>query len=125
MSTYLLALIVADYGAVQFPTTGVVRHEVIARRGAISEGQGDYAQETGQALLAWMNTHTAYDFFSQNANLKMTQAAIPDFGAGAMENWGLLTYRYACRSTVNYLIFNTRHRFLPCCQKRVKSISKT
>nr|AHW57924.1 aminopeptidase N [Mamestra brassicae] len=103
MSTYLLALIVADYSAVQFPVTGVVRHEVIARPGAIYDGQGDYAQETGQALLAWMNTHTNYDFFSQNANLKMTQAAIPDFGAGAMENWGLLTYREA------YLLYTQQH----------------
>ncbi|KAJ8733132.1 hypothetical protein PYW08_001430 [Mythimna loreyi] len=95
MSTYLLALIVADYENVQYPETGVVRHEVIARQGAIIEGQGDYAQKTGQALLAWMSDHTDYDFFDQDPNLKMTQAAIPDFGAGAMENWGLLTYREA------------------------------
>ncbi|KAJ8727734.1 hypothetical protein PYW07_001853 [Mythimna separata] len=95
MSTYLLALIVADYDNLPYPATGVVRHEVIARPGAIIEGQGDYAQETGQALLEWMSDHTDYDFFSQDPNLKMTQAAIPDFGAGAMENWGLLTYREA------------------------------
>lgn len=94
MSTYLLALIVADYEEVQEPSTVNGLHEVIARPGAILNGQGDYAQEVGQKLLAWMSDHTDYDFFSQNPNLKMTQAAIPDFGAGAMENWGLLTYRW-------------------------------
>nr|ASU92545.1 aminopeptidase N [Achaea janata] len=93
MSTYLLALIVAEYTSTD--TTGNALHEVIARPNAIQTGQGDYAQEVGQKLLAKMSEHTGYDFYEQNSNLKMTQAAIPDFGAGAMENWGLLTYREA------------------------------
>ncbi|KAH9643224.1 hypothetical protein HF086_012886 [Spodoptera exigua] len=102
MSTYLLALIVADYGKID---NGQVDkyHEVIARRGALAESQGDYALKTGEALLTRMSTITDYDFYSQDSNLKMTQAAIPDFGAGAMENWGLLTYREA------YLLSDPTH----------------
>jgi aminopeptidase N len=34
------------------------------------------------------------DFFNINYPIaKQDQAAIPDFNAGAMENWGLITYR--------------------------------
>lgn len=94
MSTYLLAIIVAEYESLEANNqNGLLLHEVIARPGAISTGQGEYAMTAGQALLAEMSNHTAYDFYDQNPNLKMTQASIPDFGAGAMENWGLLTYR--------------------------------
>lgn len=69
-------------------------YEVIARPGAMRANQSDYAFDIGQDLLAKMSEHTAMDFYSVHPYVKMTQAAIPDFSAGAMENWGLLTYRY-------------------------------
>lgn len=94
ISTYLLALIVAEYNSMeQFDSNGNMIYEVIARPSAIESGQGQYAFDVGQQLLASMSEHTDLDFFSMNPNLKMTQASIPDFSAGAMENWGLLTYR--------------------------------
>nr|QLC28943.1 aminopeptidase N4 [Spodoptera frugiperda] len=95
MSTYLLALIVSkQYKSINNENPAKF-HEVIARQGAIDAKQGEYALKTGQALLDKMSEITQYDFYDQHATLKMTQAAIPDFGAGAMENWGLLTYREA------------------------------
>lgn len=93
MSTYLLALIVAEYDVMDVVENGTLKYEVIGRPDAIAKGQGQYAFEVGQELLAKMSEHTALDFYLQDPNLKMTQASIPDFGAGAMENWGLLTYR--------------------------------
>lgn len=93
ISTYLLALIVAEYDSIEHEENGNVMYEVIARPAAIISGQGQYAFDVGQELLASMSEHTALDFFSVNPNIKMTQASIPDFSAGAMENWGLLTYR--------------------------------
>ncbi|CAK1599080.1 unnamed protein product [Parnassius mnemosyne] len=95
MSTYLLALIVAEYSSLEVMQNGAITYEVIARPAAIEANQGQYAFDVGQKLLAAMNDHTALNFYSMNPNLKMTQAAIPDFSAGAMENWGLLTYREA------------------------------
>lgn len=94
MSTYLLALIVAEYDSIEYRENGTLMYEVIARPGAINTNQGEYAFDVGMELLAEMSDHTALDYYSVNSDLKMTQAAIPDFGAGAMENWGLLTYRY-------------------------------
>lgn len=94
MSTYLIAIIVAEYHSIPLNNTnGLLMYEVIARPDAIASGQGEYAFEVGQELLAEMSRHTGIDFYSVDPNLKMTQASIPDFGAGAMENWGLLTYR--------------------------------
>lgn len=95
MSTYLLALIVAEYDSKELTDDdGELLYEVIARPEAMRSDQGDYAFYVGQELLNEMNRLTDYNFYTQSENLKMTQAAIPDFGAGAMENWGLLTYRY-------------------------------
>lgn len=93
MSTYLLAIIVAEYESIDAVVDGLLMYEVVARPDAINSGQGQYAFEVGQLLLAEMSNHTGIDFYSVDPNIKMTQASIPDFGAGAMENWGLLTYR--------------------------------
>ncbi|XP_073942539.1 putative aminopeptidase-2 [Choristoneura fumiferana] len=104
MSTYLLALIVAEYDSLPILNEqGQLIYEVIARPNAISTGQGQYALEVGQDLLAEMNNHTDYNFYNMNPELKMTQASIPDFSAGAMENWGLLTYREA------YIMYDPVH----------------
>lgn len=89
MSTYLLALIVAEYETKELlNANNQLIYEVIARPGAMNASQGDYAFDVGQELLQEMSDHTAMDFYEVNANLKMTQAAIPDFGAGAMEKLG-------------------------------------
>nr|QBI71857.1 aminopeptidase N3a [Plutella xylostella] len=96
MSTYLIAIIVAEYKSLEDNNNPQqLKYEVIARPDAIDNGQGQYAYDVGQKLLAEMSDHTGLDFYEVDANLKMTQAAIPDFSAGAMENWGLLTYREA------------------------------
>ncbi|XP_076742293.1 aminopeptidase Ey isoform X2 [Maylandia zebra] len=88
MSTYLLAFIVSDYDSIGNSIDGV-EIRIFARRSAIAAGQGQYAlNKTGPILK----------FFEQYYNAtyplpKSDQIAIPDFNAGAMENWGLITYR--------------------------------
>ena len=48
-----------------------------------------FAVEIGADILSFYE-----DFFGTKFPLKkMDMAAIPDFGPGAMENWGLITYQ--------------------------------
>ena len=102
MSTYLLAIIVADYRSINISESNQLKYEVIARQAAIDAGQGVYALTTGEQLVIQMNQHTNIDYFSMHPQIKMTHAAVPDFSAGAMENWGLITYRLNCLITYNF-----------------------
>ncbi|XP_055631033.1 aminopeptidase N-like [Toxorhynchites rutilus septentrionalis] len=91
MSTYLLAFVVSD-----FVYIGDERHSVYTRPNAIDEAQ--FALEAGEKVLLALNEHLGIDYYAHLPEMK--QFAIPDFAAGAMENWGLVTYRE------QYLLFN-------------------
>ncbi len=87
MSTYLLAFIVGDLACVQDRTRDGVLMRVWATRG--NEDKGRYALDTSMALLDYF-----HDYFGVPYPLtKLDHIAIPDFAAGAMENWGAITYR--------------------------------
>ena len=59
-----------------------------ARPAAIS--QADYARRIGPLILEYFE-----QFFKTEFPLpKQDMAALPDFAAGAMENWGLILYRW-------------------------------
>ncbi|XP_035901975.1 aminopeptidase N [Anopheles stephensi] len=82
MSTYLVAFVVCDYHNL---TSG--NFAVWARAEAI--GSARYALSVGPKLLKFLE-----DFFHIDYPLpKVDMIALPDFSAGAMENWGLITYR--------------------------------
>uniref|UniRef100_A0A8C3AQD7 Aminopeptidase n=1 Tax=Cyclopterus lumpus TaxID=8103 RepID=A0A8C3AQD7_CYCLU len=87
MSTYLLAFVVSDFKFISMPPNADIR--IWARRKAIEEGQGAYALEKTGSILAFFE-----DYYNSSYPLtKSDQIALPDFSAGAMENWGLITYR--------------------------------
>ncbi|KAG8193545.1 hypothetical protein JTE90_003754, partial [Oedothorax gibbosus] len=82
MSTYLLAFIVSD-----FKRNGNDKFAVWCRESVLDTTA--YALEVGPKMLEFFES-----FFKIKYPLpKMDMAAIPDFSAGAMENWGLITYR--------------------------------
>ncbi|XP_051896154.1 aminopeptidase Ey-like [Pristis pectinata] len=88
MSTYLLAFIVCDFGYVEQHSEGTLIR-IWARKPAIAQGQGDYALNVTGPILNFFETYYNVSYPLP----KSDQIALPDFNAGAMENWGLITYR--------------------------------
>ncbi|HLF04458.1 MAG TPA: M1 family metallopeptidase, partial [Dehalococcoidia bacterium] len=87
MSTYLLAFVVGDLASIQAQAKNGTKVSVWTTRG--KEEQGRFALETSVRLLSYFN-----DYFGIPYPLpKLDHIAIPDFSAGAMENWGAITYR--------------------------------
>ncbi|XP_039490657.1 aminopeptidase N isoform X1 [Drosophila santomea] len=87
MSTYLVAYSVNDFSFKPSTLPNGALFRTWARPNAID--QCDYAAEFGPKVL-----HYYEQFFGIKFPLpKIDQIALPDFSAGAMENWGLVTYR--------------------------------
>ncbi|XP_054434263.1 endoplasmic reticulum aminopeptidase 2 [Pteronotus mesoamericanus] len=87
MSTYLVAYIVCDFTSVSGTTSSGVKVSIYASPEKWS--QTHYALEASLKLLDFYE-----NYFDINYPLpKLDLIAIPDFEAGAMENWGLITYR--------------------------------
>lgn len=53
----------------------------------------DFALKIGQEALKELESYTNINYKEYQGMQKMDQISIPDFAAGAMENWGLVTYR--------------------------------
>ncbi|KAM7147545.1 endoplasmic reticulum aminopeptidase 2 isoform 1-T2 [Molossus nigricans] len=87
MSTYLVAYIVCDFKSVSGTSSSGVKVSIYASPDKWS--QTHYALEASLKLLDFYE-----NYFDINYPLpKLDLVAIPDFGSGAMENWGLITYR--------------------------------
>uniref|UniRef100_A0A671X2S8 Aminopeptidase n=1 Tax=Sparus aurata TaxID=8175 RepID=A0A671X2S8_SPAAU len=85
MSTYLLAYIVSDFVSVSRTT----QHGISIYAVPEKIDQTAYALDAAVKLLDFYD-----DYFDIPYPLpKQDLAAIPDFQSGAMENWGLTTYR--------------------------------
>ncbi|KAH8358872.1 hypothetical protein KR093_002952 [Drosophila rubida] len=85
MSTYLLAFIISEFTIRKDDKFGVLSRPEFY-------GQTQYSFNVGREILSKMGEYLNKDYYTMG-NDKMDMAAIPDFSAGAMENWGLLTYR--------------------------------
>ncbi|KAK5932718.1 hypothetical protein CgunFtcFv8_004399 [Champsocephalus gunnari] len=87
MSTYLVAFVVCDFKSVTATTSSGVQVSIYASPEKWQ--QTSYALEVAVKML---------DFYDEYFNIhyplpKQDLIAIPDFESGAMENWGLTTYR--------------------------------
>ncbi|XP_076763833.1 uncharacterized protein LOC143431161 [Xylocopa sonorina] len=84
MSSYLVAFVVSDYKAKEKGIYGVWTkpHAV---------DQAAYALDVGEKLLDLLGNYMGIPYTKYMD--KMDQVSLKDFSAGAMENWGLVTYR--------------------------------
>jgi len=90
MSTYLLAFVVGEYDFIEERSSDGVLVRVYTPTGKTEQGR--FALEVAVKTLPFYS-----DYFSIPYPLpKLDLIAIPDFDAGAMENWGLVTYRETC-----------------------------
>ena len=87
MSTYLLAFIVGDFEYIEGKTKDGVLVRVFTTPG--KKDQAKFALDVAIKSLEFYN-----DYFKIKYPLPvLDMIAIPDFAAGAMENWGAVTYR--------------------------------
>ncbi len=88
MSTYLLAFVLGDFQRVSKKTKSGVEVSVLATKAQKSELM-EFPLSFAVRVLEFYE-----DFFGQKFPLlKCDHIALPDFSSGAMENWGLITYR--------------------------------
>ncbi|MHB8543499.1 MAG: M1 family metallopeptidase [Leptospirales bacterium] len=87
MSTYLLHLTCGLFERVSGKTGTGVEISVWTTPGRQEEGV--FARDVALKLLPWFDEYFGIPYPLP----KMDLVAIPDFAAGAMENWGILTYR--------------------------------
>lgn len=93
MSTYLACFIVSDFAFKEKDVKGVIANvpsfkmRVFATPAQVDKV--DYALSVGVGI-----TEYYIEYFNISYPLpKLDMAAIPDFVSGAMEHWGLVTYR--------------------------------
>ncbi|KAF9364840.1 hypothetical protein BGX34_000189 [Mortierella sp. NVP85] len=92
MSTYLLAWVIGDLDYIEAFTSGDFNGEQVRCRVYAPVGladQGHYSLDLAVKSL---------EYFSRLFNIpyplpKLDLVAVPDFAPGAMENWGLITFR--------------------------------
>lgn len=82
MSTYLVAFTITD-----FHNMSTNNFSVWARKEALPSAA--FALEIGPKILKFLEEYYKIKFPLP----KIDMIALPDFKNGAMENWGLLTYR--------------------------------
>ena len=87
MSTYLLALIVGEFDVISTMSSNGVRTSIFTPRGQSRLGQ--HALAVASKALPFFETQFGIKYPLPKSDL----LAIPDFAAGAMENWGAVTYR--------------------------------
>ncbi len=87
MSTYLLAFVVSDFHYKEATTKNGVLFRVWSRPEAVENTM--YALKAGVDILNYFEEYFDFDYPLE----KQDMMAVPDFAAGAMENWGLILYR--------------------------------
>jgi len=102
MSTYILALVISDYDrslVARSPETDT-SVTILGPKVRLDKGEGDYALQLTMDIVDGFSSFYGYNYADAflPGRAKSDQVGLSDFLAGAMENWGLVTYQ-------NWLIY--------------------
>ncbi|XP_020857062.1 LOW QUALITY PROTEIN: glutamyl aminopeptidase [Phascolarctos cinereus] len=87
MSTYLVCFAVHQFTSVERTSARGIPLKIYVQPN--EKHTAEYAANITKIVFDFFE-----DYFAMNYSLpKLDEIAIPDFGTGAMENWGLITYR--------------------------------
>ncbi|XP_043827241.1 glutamyl aminopeptidase [Dromiciops gliroides] len=87
MSSYLVCFAVHQFTSVERTSASGIPLKIYVQ--PLQKQTADYAANITKIAFDYFE-----EYFAMNYSLpKLDKIAIPDFGTGAMENWGLITYR--------------------------------
>ncbi|KAK5885814.1 hypothetical protein CesoFtcFv8_016911 [Champsocephalus esox] len=87
MSTYLVCFAVHQFAHLERTSAQGIPLRIYAQPSQLKTAE--YAADTTKVIFDYFE-----EYFNMNYSItKLDKIAIPDFGTGAMENWGLITYR--------------------------------
>lgn len=94
VSAYLVAFHVSDFVATNSSATSTKPFQIISRQGPVD--QHEYASDIGMRITNALDEYFAIEYYQmgQGQPMKNDHIALPDFPSGAMENWGMVNYRY-------------------------------
>lgn len=87
MSTYLLAFVTGELSYLESHTKRGVAVRTYATPDKVSDTK--FALDVGVKILEFYEEYFGIDYPLEKCDM----VALPDFASGAMENWGLITYR--------------------------------
>ncbi|XP_076248890.1 puromycin-sensitive aminopeptidase isoform X2 [Calliopsis andreniformis] len=90
MSTYLVAVVIGEFDYVEDKSSDGVLVRVYTPKS--NKEQGRFALDIAVKVLPYYKTYFGIAYPLPKIDL----IAIADFSSGAMENWGLITYRETC-----------------------------
>lgn len=94
VSSYLVAFTVSDFVATEISSTPEKPFRIISRQGPTD--QHDYATRMGVRITEELDRYFDINYYDmgQGTPMKNDHIALPDFPSGAMENWGMVNYRF-------------------------------
>ena len=109
MSTYLLAWYIGELEFVETTCKLPKTDKPLTIRTYTTPGKKDqatFANDFGAKVIAYFSEYFDIDYPLE----KLDQIGVPDFAAGAMENWGLVTYRETALLTSSTTSVGTKMR---------------
>lgn len=92
MSTYLVAIVAGELEYIEDWSSSGVRLRVYGSSDEV--GWGRYGLEVAKRCLDYFAEYFGVGYeFPSKSGAKIDMVGIPNFGNGAMENWGLVTFR--------------------------------